>query len=237
MQTKKALLAAVAAALLSDQGHGQKLFDSQNPDGNETIYGPLKVIDIPHYPMKFRPYPKIDPETRETLHNGGIEPMCGSCNSTGCLCPEMPDDHGVHFNGLCEGCRTMDAGGLRCYCSPALDASPCNATRDLLTACNDQPDQCKDALALYFCEPQQWDQNPGLKKLATPSVVYGIQTATIMPPGLDSYPTVSWHGPTLPIQESQKIQASGGSAVGVKKSVIVAAVAAALVSGLCVVKS
>ena len=187
MQPKKALLiralAASSALTLPKQGQAQgqdqQLFDI-GPVANETIYGPLKVIDIPRYPSTFHEYPNIEPEIRKLIENGGLVHTCGSCNQTGCLCPDMNHPN-ISFNGLCEYCRGMEGGGLRCYCSPALEASPCNTTEPPTTGCADQPEQCHDALPVYFCEPQKWDQNPGLTNLATPSVVYDVQKITVMP--------------------------------------------------------
>ncbi|KAI4186976.1 MAG: hypothetical protein LQ346_005582 [Caloplaca aetnensis] len=188
MQPKKVLSAATAAALLPRRANGQSLFDDAGkPIGtNETIYGPLKVIEIPKFPSTYHQYPDdIPPETRKVLINGGLHPICGNCNSTGCMCP---DRDSIAFNGLCEGCRVTGVGALRCYCSPALDATPCGDPNPA-TECKDQVQDCQDVLPLYFCEPQRWDQNPELQNLATPSVVYDFQSATIMPPGVNALPT------------------------------------------------
>ncbi|KAL8930135.1 MAG: hypothetical protein Q9208_000752 [Pyrenodesmia sp. 3 TL-2023] len=208
MQPKKVLSAATAAALLPRRADSQSLFDDAGkPKGaNETIYGPLKVIEIPRFPSTFHEYPdKIDPETRKVLINGGLHPICGNCNSTGCSCP---DRDSITFNGLCEGCRATGDGALRCYCSPALDATPCGGP-DAITKCKDQVEDCQNVLPLYFCEPQRWDQNPELQNLATPSVVYDFQSATIMPPGVNALPTDPFdRGQTLlPTQGPQFAQA------------------------------
>lgn len=186
MLQKKLLLkiaSAIAATLFSITAQGQGLFDNGKVTGNETIYGALKVIDIPHYPTTFIKYPIIDPEIRKSINNGGLDPTCSSCNDTGCLCPDLAHQN-ISFGGLCEHCRGMEGGGLRCYCSPALDGTPCNTTGPALTACNDQTEQCNNTLPVYFCEPQNWDQNPALIDLASPSVVYDVQKITVTPPGL-----------------------------------------------------
>ncbi|KAL8933104.1 MAG: hypothetical protein Q9216_006525 [Gyalolechia sp. 2 TL-2023] len=186
MQPKKVLLkiaSAIIATLLSIGAQGQALFDNGKITGNETIYGALKVIDIPQYPTAFVNYPDINAELRKSIYNGGLDPTCSSCNETGCLCPDLTH-HNISFGGLCEHCRGMEGGGLRCYCSPALDGTPCNTTGPTLTACNDHAEECNNTLPLYFCEPQNWDQDPALTDLATASVVYDFQKITVLPPGL-----------------------------------------------------
>lgn len=188
MQLKKVLSAAAAATLIPPQANGQQLFDdaSKSRGANETIYGPLKVIEIPHFPSIFENYPDMDAELRKKINNGGLDPICSECNDTGCFCPDKHSN--ISFNGLCEGCRATGDGALRCYCSPALDATPCGGPI-ALTGCGDQPEQCNHALDTYFCEPQNWDQNPGLQTLATPSVIYDFKKATVMPPGIGTLPT------------------------------------------------
>ncbi|KAL8710268.1 MAG: hypothetical protein Q9225_007316 [Loekoesia sp. 1 TL-2023] len=233
MQPKKVLeaAAATAAAILPKQGQSQQLFDNARADGNETIYGPLKVIDIPRFPSTFNKYPDIDPEIRKNINNGGLDPTCGSCNETGCLCPDLIHKN-ISFGGLCEHCRGMDGGGLRCYCSPALDGTPCHTTGPALTGCNDQPEQCNNTLPVYFCEPQNWDQNPNLTNLATPSVVYDFKKITIMPPGIGAAQTRTPQA-SQQTQEPQKAETSDSSKDGfeVLSAGVAVAAAAAWVYG------
>lgn len=190
LKASTAIVAALFSVAAQGQGIGVGIYDSGKVTGNETIYGALKVIDVPHYPTIFRNYPSIDPKTRDDIHNGGLDPVCGSCNSTGCLCPDYSKNDNF-YPELCELCRLMEGGGLRCYCSPALDSTPCNGTGPKLTGCNDHPEECKenDTTPLYFCEPQNWDQNPALKDLKAASVVYDIKTVTLLPPGLGAATT------------------------------------------------
>ncbi|KAL8919875.1 MAG: hypothetical protein Q9172_004780 [Xanthocarpia lactea] len=146
---------------------------------NETLYGPVKVIELPgiYHPTRFVPYPDIDPEIRKNITNGGLGIICSSCNATGCICPDTIDG----LFDACEGCRGTKDGGIRCYCSPALGAGPCNTYRDRLTSCKDDPELCKKLAPVFYCEAQPWYQNPELAAMTAAAVVYDFKTMTIEP--------------------------------------------------------
>ncbi|KAL9008847.1 MAG: hypothetical protein Q9173_006067 [Seirophora scorigena] len=194
MHPTKILAAAAitAAALQSLLATSQELFNSapKAKGANETIYGPLKVLEIYHFPSSFETYPKIASDIRKQIIDGGLNPTCSQCNSTGCMCPDKNSN--IPFGGLCEGCRATEDGRLRCYCSPALYADPRGA-KEPLTACNDQTEQCNKTPNLpYYCAPQNWDQTPGIMTpLATPYVVYDVETITVVPSGFVPMQTAS----------------------------------------------
>ncbi|KAL8787584.1 MAG: hypothetical protein Q9213_002146 [Squamulea squamosa] len=149
MKTKKILPVAAAAVMITHEANCQQKFPFEgdiakgSSNVNETLYGPLKVIELPgtSHNTSFVPYPDIDPEIRKNITNGGLGIICSSCNATGCICPD-------NIDGLfddCEGCRGTQYGGIRCYCSPALAAGACNTARDHITGCDDDSEVCKHA--------------------------------------------------------------------------------------------
>ncbi|KAL8673038.1 MAG: hypothetical protein Q9168_002530 [Polycauliona sp. 1 TL-2023] len=157
-----------------DVAHG-----SSNP--NETLYGPLKVIELPggtSHPTKFVPYPDIDPEVRKGIANGGLGIICSSCNATGCICPESIPD----LSSVCDFCRGTKDGGLRCYCSPALFASACNTiSGEHISSCDGMHELCTKMPAVFFCEAQPWYQDPRLQNLTASVVVYDFKELTMTP--------------------------------------------------------
>ncbi|KAI4286566.1 MAG: hypothetical protein L6R35_004179 [Caloplaca aegaea] len=117
-------------------------------DATETIYGPLEVLELHHFPFSFEMYPHIASDIRKHIVNGGLDP---TCNDTGCMCPDKNSN--IAFGGLCEGRRGTEDGTLRCYCSPALSATPCGAEHRG-TGCVDQTEQCNRTANLpYYYAP------------------------------------------------------------------------------------
>ncbi|KAL8992870.1 MAG: hypothetical protein Q9169_006778 [Polycauliona sp. 2 TL-2023] len=144
---------------------------SSNP--NETLYGPLKVIEFPggnvSHPTKFTPYPDIDPTIREKISNGGLAITCSSCNATGCICPDAI----ANISSVCDFCRGTTDGGLRCYCSPALVAGACNTVKDKVWGCGGNHELCSKVPSIFFCEAQPWYQDPRLANISEQS--YGTE--------------------------------------------------------------
>ncbi|KAL8737489.1 MAG: hypothetical protein Q9181_001619 [Wetmoreana brouardii] len=190
MQPKKLLPVAAAATMVSQQAHGQvngeQAFDSSNSSISdlETHYGPMKVIDIQSVPVTWKQYPNIDPEIRKQISNGGLDHTCSGCNETGCLCPDL-SPHFAPFTSLCENCRGTNGGGLRCYCSPALKASPCSVVRrhseGAFVGCDDQVQCNNSAPPVFFCEAAPFYDNPALATLTAASMVYDVRTITVEP--------------------------------------------------------
>lgn len=183
MQSKELPRIAVAAIMMLGQANGQRENDntSSHSGDNGTLYGPLKVIHVSHVPSTFKTYPNNAPQMRNGLDNGGLDQTCSGCNQTGCLCPDLVSFF-EPFARLCENCRSQPGGELRCYCSPALQASPCNGTEGYMTRCSDSALGNDSAPSLSsYCEPQRWDQDPMLTRLTVPTVVYDYATMTIKP--------------------------------------------------------
>ncbi|KAL8700544.1 MAG: hypothetical protein Q9201_005395 [Fulgogasparrea decipioides] len=190
MQPKKLLPVAAGAAMLpqqvNGQANGEQAFDSSNTTVSDlkTHYGPMKVIHIQSVPATWKQYPNIDPEIRKQIDNGGLDHTCSSCNETGCLCPDLIR-HFAPFASLCEDCRGTNGGGLRCYCSPALKASPCSVVRrhseGAFTGCDDQVQCNNSAPPVFFCEAAPFYDNPALATLTAASVVYDVRTITVEP--------------------------------------------------------
>ncbi|KAL8687671.1 MAG: hypothetical protein Q9218_006225 [Villophora microphyllina] len=180
MQPKKPLLIVAAAAMVPRQANGE--FDEnlwRHAGDNETLYGPMKVIHVRDIDTKFKPYPDIDPKIRDTLDNGGLNHICSSCNQTGCLCPDLGGPLFAPFAPVYENCQGTNGGGLRCYCSSALDARPCNGIDGYTTGCSN-PALCTAKSAQgFFCEPQRWDQDPRLANMTAAAVFYDYRTITI----------------------------------------------------------
>lgn len=197
MKAKKILPVAAAAVMITHKANCQQYYGpnvdvyygpnvdvggdiargGSNP--NETLYGPLKAIELPggSHPTRFVPYPDIDPEIRTKITNGGLGIICSSCNATGCICPDNIDG----LTDVCDFCRGTKDGGIRCYCSPALSAAPCNTMHDHSFGCTDNPELCKHAPTTYFCEAQPWYQDPRLANTAAGVTVYNFKTMRILP--------------------------------------------------------
>lgn len=229
MQPKKLLPVAAAAAMAPQQANGQQRFDSAftNASSPATLFGPLKAIQIYGNPATWKSYPNIDPEIRKTIGNGGLDHTCSNCNQTGCLCPDMGAPFAA-FEGLCENCRGIPGGGLRCYCSPALQASPCSYKAESLgedARCDDQP-ACNNGSqpAPPFCEAAPWTDNPGLASLSHASVIYDVRTLAVLPPGRQ---TIAAAEPVI-TAPSQKAEPGKGykNAVSAGKAAAAAAAAA-----------
>ncbi|KAL8827289.1 MAG: hypothetical protein Q9170_007075 [Blastenia crenularia] len=215
---------AVAAGAQRQQ-KSDAVYTPLDTTDKESIYGPLKVIKIPHQPLlpaTFKNYPNIDPDVRKGINNGGLDSTCSTCNDTGCLCPDLTH-HNISFGDLCENSRGTFGGG------------------SLNQGCNDHPEQCNGTFPVYFCEPQRWDQDPALKDLNTPTAVYDFAKETIMPPGLGGTDMTTAVVPQLaqqtqqaqPPQQPQESENSGASqdaAIG-SAAWLATAVAAAWVYG------
>ncbi|KAL8877628.1 MAG: hypothetical protein Q9198_004386 [Flavoplaca austrocitrina] len=99
MKTKKILPVAAAAVMINHKANCPQPVDQKFPidadiakgsaNPNETLYGPLKVIELPAegHPTQFVPYPDIDPEIRKNITNGGLAITCtitaAACNTEG----------------------------------------------------------------------------------------------------------------------------------------------------------
>ncbi|KAL8949890.1 MAG: hypothetical protein Q9222_004047, partial [Ikaeria aurantiellina] len=119
----------------------------------------------------------MDLETRNQISNGGLDITCSSCNQIGCICPEpIP-----HLDRFCENCRGTNNGDLRCYCTPALVANPCNRSEGGNPHCDGPDELCKDAPPIYFCDAEPWFANPDLATMTAAAVVYDFKTMAIDP--------------------------------------------------------